>query len=206
MDRTPPPPLPLVLRPPLRKKKSFSRVSSWLNFQPVVPGSSGISILEQQHQRTGSAGGAGSITNAPRPLSGDEGFYQIVGGDDEKGDSPVELRTPVQNNRRHASVDSLSSLSSWDSELDHTATSDEDELEKGTQRTDDNHTVPTSAWSAASPADSSPATKTAHEQMPSPLDASVLDDVPPPTPPKDKDVAQAAVSKGPRPQSVGVAF
>lgn len=29
-DRPPPPPIPSVLRPPLRKKKSFSHVSSWL--------------------------------------------------------------------------------------------------------------------------------------------------------------------------------
>lgn len=54
------PPLPLVLRPPLRKKKSFSRVSTWL-----FPG----------HQRGVSID---SITNAPRPVRGMEGFYQSV--------------------------------------------------------------------------------------------------------------------------------
>jgi hypothetical protein len=59
------PPLPLVLRPPLRKKKSFSRVSNWL-----FPGG------EAQHQRDFSQG---SITNQPQPLTGHDGFYQCFG-------------------------------------------------------------------------------------------------------------------------------
>jgi hypothetical protein len=58
------PPLPLVLRPPLRKKKSFSRVSSWL-----FPGGDG------QHQRDISLD---SLTNQPRPVTDKEGFYQIA--------------------------------------------------------------------------------------------------------------------------------
>ncbi|KAL7785985.1 hypothetical protein V8C37DRAFT_302732 [Trichoderma ceciliae] len=58
----PPPPLPLVLRPPLRKKKSFSRVSTWL-FQ------------EPERNRNQSLD---SITNVPRPIKGSEGFYQCV--------------------------------------------------------------------------------------------------------------------------------
>lgn len=59
-DNTPlQPPLPLVLRPPLRKKKSFSSVSAWL-----FPGG---------HGRVASAG---SVTNAPGPVR--EGFYQCV--------------------------------------------------------------------------------------------------------------------------------
>lgn len=53
------PPLPLVLRPPLRKKKSFSRVSTW---------------LFPAHQRGVSVD---SVTNLPRPVRG-EGFYQCV--------------------------------------------------------------------------------------------------------------------------------
>lgn len=61
-DHPLPPPLPLALRPPLRKKKSFSRVSSWL-----FPGS--------QHERDVSLD---SITNLPRPVKGTEGFYQCV--------------------------------------------------------------------------------------------------------------------------------
>lgn len=61
-DRTPPPPLPLVLRPPLRKKKSFSRVSNWL-----FPG--------EEHRRQGSVD---SVTNLPRPVKEKEGFYQCM--------------------------------------------------------------------------------------------------------------------------------
>ncbi|PHH50678.1 hypothetical protein CFIMG_003243RAa1 [Ceratocystis fimbriata CBS 114723] len=58
------PPLPLVLRPPLRKKRAFSRVSSWL-------------LLKQepwrQHHRDMSLD---SVTNSPRPVTGRDGFYQ----------------------------------------------------------------------------------------------------------------------------------
>jgi hypothetical protein len=61
-ERPLPPPLPLVLRPPLRKKKSFSRVSTWL-----FPGS--------EHSRDLSLD---SVTNLPRPVKGREGFYQCV--------------------------------------------------------------------------------------------------------------------------------
>ncbi|KAB5572746.1 hypothetical protein GE09DRAFT_1217292 [Coniochaeta sp. 2T2.1] len=63
-DRTLAPPLPLVLRPPLRKKKSFSRVSSWL-----FPGGA------EQHQRDI---GLDSVTNLPRPINESDGFYQTV--------------------------------------------------------------------------------------------------------------------------------
>jgi hypothetical protein len=56
------PPLPLVLRPPLRKKKSFSRVSSWL-----------FPNAEQD-----SASRFHSVTTLPRPVKGHEGFYQCV--------------------------------------------------------------------------------------------------------------------------------
>ena len=58
------PPLPLVLRPPLRKKKSFSRVSTWL-----FPNSG--------HSRDISFD---SVTNKPRPIKGTEGFFQCVPG------------------------------------------------------------------------------------------------------------------------------
>ncbi|OIW31694.1 hypothetical protein CONLIGDRAFT_235910 [Coniochaeta ligniaria NRRL 30616] len=62
LDRPLAPPLPLVLRPPLRKKKSFSRVSNWL-----FPGA--------EHQRDMSLD---SITNLPRPVNESDGFYQTV--------------------------------------------------------------------------------------------------------------------------------
>lgn len=60
------PPLPLVLRPPLRKKKSFSRVSTWL----FPSNSSG-------HSRDISFD---SVTNKPRPIKRTEGFFQCVPG------------------------------------------------------------------------------------------------------------------------------
>ncbi|KAI0132478.1 hypothetical protein BJ170DRAFT_249380 [Xylariales sp. AK1849] len=63
-SRIPPPPLPLRLRPPLRKKKSFSRVSTWLGF----PG-------DPQHHRDISLE---SITNQPMPIQANEGFYQVA--------------------------------------------------------------------------------------------------------------------------------
>jgi len=85
------PPLPLVLRPPLRKKKSFSRVSNWL-----FPGEDGL------HQRDGSQG---SVTNAPRPVTGREGFYQCI--------------TPAEGARRD-SADTTSTMSTWTTEEDRT--------------------------------------------------------------------------------------
>lgn len=63
LDRPLAPPLPLVLRPPLRKKKSFSRVSSWL-----FPGA-------EQIQRDM---GLDSVTNLPKPINEGEGFYQTM--------------------------------------------------------------------------------------------------------------------------------
>ena len=60
-DRVLAPPLPLVLRPPLRKKKSFSRVSNWLF------------LAGAEHQRDISLD---SVTNLPRPVGEGDGFYQ----------------------------------------------------------------------------------------------------------------------------------
>ncbi|KAI1754097.1 hypothetical protein F4782DRAFT_529025 [Xylaria castorea] len=80
--RVPPPPLPLRLRPPLRKKKSFSRVSSWLF--PVGAG----------HKREISLD---SITNAPKPVTGGQGFYQVSRPEAD----------------RRSSFDSESTVSDW---------------------------------------------------------------------------------------------
>jgi hypothetical protein len=112
----PPPPLPLVLqksRPPLRKKKSFSQVSSWLN--------------RADHTRSISID---SITNTPRPIKSREGFYQCV--DPEAGISltvsPMEETVPTPTtakkwtieefDQRIASRASVSTVSSLESELD----------------------------------------------------------------------------------------
>lgn len=81
--RIPPPPLPLRLRPPLRKKKSFSRVSNWL-YPAELSG----------HRRDISYD---SITNAPKAVTADKGFYQVA----------------PQNPTRHSSFDSESSVSDW---------------------------------------------------------------------------------------------
>lgn len=87
-DHPLPPPLPLVLRPPLRKKKSFSRVSTWL-------------FPSGHHKRDVSLD---SITNQPRPIKGTEGFYQCVapGGGDGGGG--------------RQSFDSVGTVMTWDSD------------------------------------------------------------------------------------------
>lgn len=84
---SPPPPLPLRLRPlttppPLRKKKSFSRFST---------------LLAQGPQRARNQS-LDSITNAPRPLKGNEGYYQCV--------------TPPRRPDRR-STDTFDTTSSW---------------------------------------------------------------------------------------------
>lgn len=66
------PPLPLILRPPLRKKKSFSRVSSWL-FPAGVEDRE--RVPSPQHRREVSLD---SVTNAPRALTDRDGFYQTL--------------------------------------------------------------------------------------------------------------------------------
>lgn len=86
-DRPLQPPLPLVLRPPLRKKKSFSRVSTWL-----FPAGEQVPVDFT------------SITNRPRPVRGDEGFYQCV-------------VSPSSSSPRRDSASSQSA-SSWETEDD----------------------------------------------------------------------------------------
>ncbi|KAI2624223.1 hypothetical protein GGR54DRAFT_566449 [Hypoxylon sp. NC1633] len=75
--RVPPPPLPLRLRPPLRKKKSFSRVSTWL-----FPG-------EEQKQDIS----LDSLTNVPKPVTDSDGFYQIVDAEVDERHSLDTLST-----------------------------------------------------------------------------------------------------------------
>ncbi|KAF7900264.1 uncharacterized protein EAF01_007566 [Botrytis porri] len=66
-ERPLPPPLPLVLQTPqiTHRRKSLSRVSSWL-----FPSGS-----EHQHSRHMSLD---SVTNTPRPVTSRDGFYQCV--------------------------------------------------------------------------------------------------------------------------------
>ena len=93
--RIPPPPLPLVLRPPLRKKKSFSSVSNWL-----FPGQ------ESRHSRAFSQD---SVTNSPRPLKDSEGFYQCVAPTTASGSGRGWGRM---------SFETISSISSWKTDSD----------------------------------------------------------------------------------------
>lgn len=94
-DRPIQPPLPLVLRPPLRKKKSFSRVSTWL-----FPNAAG----NENHQRGLSVD---SITNVPRPVRDTDGFYQCV--------SP-----PGTSGSRRLSTDTVSTVATWASDEEET--------------------------------------------------------------------------------------
>ena len=63
------PPLPLILRPPLRKKKSFSRVSKWL-------------FPEAQHSRDYSIC---SVTNTPQLTKGRDASDQCVSPSEKPG-------------------------------------------------------------------------------------------------------------------------
>lgn len=66
LERPLAPPLPLVLRPPLRKKKSFSRVSNWL-FNP-----------EDDHNSSAGSSPTMIFTTSPRPVKESDGFYQCL--------------------------------------------------------------------------------------------------------------------------------
>lgn len=59
------PPLPLQYRPPLRKKKSFSRVTDWIGRQ-------------ERPNRAGSE----PITNSPLPVQPNKGHYEVVAAND----------------------------------------------------------------------------------------------------------------------------
>jgi len=109
LERPLAPPLPLVLRPPLRKKKSFSRVSSWLFL--------GDSSKDSNYQRRDMS--VSSVTNAPRPIRGNEGFYQ-----------------PAALTRRDSFDSDSSSLRTWET----TTTEEEEEEER--------QTVPTTTMSS----------------------------------------------------------
>ncbi|KAK4246555.1 hypothetical protein C7999DRAFT_15330 [Corynascus novoguineensis] len=76
------PPLPLVLRPPLRKKKSFSRVSNWLfNPDEKGAGSSADGATPSSPTMTFPSTTTTTHTHAttsPRPVKESDGFYQCV--------------------------------------------------------------------------------------------------------------------------------
>lgn len=70
------PPLPLILRPPLRKKKSFSRVSDWLFPAGVVDKETAPPGTTNNHHRRNVS--LDSVTNTPRALTDRDGFYQTL--------------------------------------------------------------------------------------------------------------------------------
>lgn len=72
-DRPLAPPLPLVLRPPLRKKKSFSRVSNWL-----FPADSSLNLTTDDPFQRKREISHESVTNLPKPVKEGEGFYQCI--------------------------------------------------------------------------------------------------------------------------------
>ncbi|RDL38837.1 uncharacterized protein BP5553_03177 [Venustampulla echinocandica] len=107
-----PPPLPLVLQaphPPLRKKKSFSRVSNWLSRSTAA---------EAPHSRNLSLD---SVTNTPKPVTSREGFYQCV-------DVANQGSYGYGYDARRNSVGSVSTVSTLESDVDDD--DDEDESAK----------------------------------------------------------------------------
>ncbi|KAK3293986.1 uncharacterized protein B0H64DRAFT_433249 [Chaetomium fimeti] len=81
LERPLAPPLPLVLRPPLRKKKSFSRVSHWL-FNPDEEDENLQSAADDTTPTTMTFGtttaATTTTTTSPRPVKESDGFYQCV--------------------------------------------------------------------------------------------------------------------------------
>ncbi|KAH6855732.1 hypothetical protein B0I37DRAFT_61272 [Chaetomium sp. MPI-CAGE-AT-0009] len=75
LERPLAPPLPLVLRPPLRKKKSFSRVSHWL-FNPEEEDEPQTADTTPTTMTFGTSTAA--TTTSPRPIKESDGFYQCV--------------------------------------------------------------------------------------------------------------------------------
>jgi len=121
-DRPLAPPLPLILRPPLRKKKSFSRVSNWL-FPGNVSDSNISSPTDtyRSTKRREDSISKDSITNVPRPIKENEGYYQCFSP--SLGNQYQQQYQQQQHNHheRDNSSDS-SSLSSWRSEEEEVPT------------------------------------------------------------------------------------
>ncbi|QUC16696.1 uncharacterized protein UV8b_00937 [Ustilaginoidea virens] len=84
----PTPPLPLVLRPPLRKKKSFP------------PGSTRLPSVQEQGKTTRPY----TVTSMPKAVKGSEGFYQIISANGAVGQASCE------------SIDSISTWGTEDEE------------------------------------------------------------------------------------------
>jgi len=135
------PPLPLTMRPPLRKKKSFSRISTWLsqNYHH--------SPERKAHGREISRE---SVTNSPRPLTEQDGFYTCLSAASSSSSSYRHQQTglPVRDD-----VSEMISSTS-DEKIEEAVSSEEgEEWETGDEGvgSDDERTpttVPTSATAA----------------------------------------------------------
>lgn len=189
------PPLPLILRPPLRKKKSFSRVSKWL-FPAGTEQEAGEDEDKDEYSPTSSSRGGhrravstDSVTNAPRALTEKDGYYQT-------------LPPSAMFSGRRSSFDSMSDVLS----LTHTGSvySTDEEMYPGRMGTT---TATSTRWS--SPAHTPP--ETARRQLGSVgglyrtraagSEACSSQVARSPV----EDALRVAVT-GPRPTSVGVAF
>ncbi|KAK0617818.1 hypothetical protein B0T17DRAFT_311499 [Bombardia bombarda] len=197
------PPLPLVLRPPLRKKKSFSRVSNWLFFNPTANGGNNTNNSnsgnhpQNPHQRGISLD---SVTNLPRNVKSGEGFYQPHYN---HYDADMAEQMSV-------SVETVSSTWETDSEEgEGEGDDDDDDDDEGSK------TVPTTVTEVGG---SSPvviqntpkrtpvieggpvfAASSSSPRVVTPLRGDLKTGM-------EMDVTPTRVGRGPRPQSVGVAF
>ncbi|KAK3319296.1 hypothetical protein B0H66DRAFT_559164 [Apodospora peruviana] len=181
-DRPLAPPLPLVLRPPLRKKKSFSRVSNWL-----FPAEAD-DVFQSQRQRR-DINLADPVTNLPKPMKNGEGYYQCVA-------PPNRVDGGVFRSDTVSSLTTSESLSAWETDEDD---EEEDEEERGT--------MPTTCQSPGS----SPVIQNTPKHTPTIQrtatfgkgGSSVGDGV---GVKPVEGLLGVAIGNGPRPQSVGVAF
>lgn len=122
-DRPLAPPLPLVLRPPLRKKKSFSRVSNWLFPGTEHSNSSPTDTCQSYSRRQGHEHSISkdSITNVPRPIKDmvNEGYYQCFSPSQGNNRQYHHHQQQQQHDAQTRSVSASSAssdLSSWRSE------------------------------------------------------------------------------------------
>lgn len=205
LERPLAPPLPLVLRPPLRKKKSFSRVSHWLfnpDEQDEIPLSADGTTPTTMTFGTGTTGTTTAttapspptttITTSPRPIKESDGFYQCV--------------APPEGLPR-TSMETSSSVYTWETGGDDDDEGDESASDGGAK------TLPTTA--AAWSPDQTPkqgGSSTRHTTPVIGFDKAQF----------ERDVASADAGagagvggglgvvnpyvNGPRPMSVGVAF
>ncbi|KHN97889.1 uncharacterized protein MAM_04278 [Metarhizium album ARSEF 1941] len=93
------PPLSRVLRPPLRKKKSFSHVSAWL-----------FSDHDQGKPRDFDV-----VTNRPKPVKNRGGFYQIVSAHGTVGQRSCESINSISTWQSRDEEDTTPSMSSSES-------------------------------------------------------------------------------------------